>query len=146
MFVFTPWFINLYLVKMKCWSLSSHLVTYFMTLSSVIDAVLNLWDWTICWHIFNKYLVYFENNDSKCTQCSTVDDNTNSCNFFTDSISTCKWSFLWQRDNDSILVIMHDIQACTSGTIIVIFRPTIGIDVLVLLSGYSFLSLLFYDR
>ena len=84
----------------------------------VIDAFLTLWDWMICWHIFNRYLVCFENNDFKCTQCSSVDDNTNSHNFFTDITSTYKGSFLWQMDGVSILVIMYDTQACTSSTVI----------------------------
>ena len=100
----------------------------------------------ICWHIFNKYLVCFENNDSKCTQFSSIDDNKNSLNIFTDSTSICKWYFLWQRDGDSILVITYDIQACTFGIKIVIFRPIIEIDVLVFLSGKFFLSLLLYNR
>ena len=133
-------------------------------------------------------------------QCFSLDDNKNSCNFFTDSTSTCKWSFSWQRDGDSILVIMYDTQACMSGTVVlctdkslsmkldnnrlslfdmlgesvlsmnlwwipqcdklpgiglllmiydcffVIFQPTIGIDVLVFLSGCLLLSLLLYNR
>ena len=111
-------FINLYLVKMECGSLSNYLVTFSRILFSVIDVLLNLRDWMICWHIFNKYLVCFENNDSKCTQCSSVDDNRNNRNFFTDSTSTCNWPFSWQRVDDSILVIMYDTQAYTSGTVI----------------------------
>ena len=38
--------------------------------------------------------------------------------FFTDNTSTCNWPFSWQRVGDSILVIMYDNQACTSGTVI----------------------------
>ena len=110
------WWSVLYLVKMKCGSLSNYLISFFRTLFIVIDAFLNLREWMICWHIFNKYLVGFENNDPKCTHCSSIDDNTNSCNFFTDSISTCKWPFSRHRVGDSILVIMYDIQACTSVT------------------------------
>ena len=103
---------------MKCGSQSNNLCKFFRTLFSVIYAFLNHQDWLICWHIFNKYLIPFENNGSKCTQCTSVDDNKNSRNFFTDRTSTCKWPFLWQRVGDSILVIMYDTQACTSGTII----------------------------
>ena len=47
-----------------------------------------------------------------------IDDNTNSYNFLTDSTSDCKWSFSWQRVGVSILVIMYDTQACTSGIVI----------------------------
>ena len=154
----------------------------------------------IYWHIFNKYLVCFKNNDSKCAQCSSVDGNTNSSIFFTDNTSTCKWPFLWQMIGDSILVIMYDTQACISGTVIshmnkslsmrlynnrlslsgmlgelvfssnlwlnpqcgeqsgidillimcnrlfLIFQPTIGIGVVVFLSGHLFLSLILYNR
>ena len=199
--VLTPSIINLYLVKMNYGSLLNHLATFFRIFFSVIDTFLNLLDWIICWHIFHKYHICFENNGSKCTQCSFVDDNKNSCNFFTDITSTCKWPFSRQRVGDSILLIMYDTQACTSVIVIsrmnkslsmrlyynhlslslydmlvesvlslnlwwiprcdklpgivillmmcdwffVIFQPTIGIDVLVFLSGYSFLSLLLYN-
>ena len=103
---------------MKCGSILNHLVIFFRTFFSVIDAFLNLRNWMICWHIFNKYLVCFENNNFKRTQCSSVDDNKKSRNFFTDSTSTWKWPFSWQRDGNFILVIMYDTQACTSGTVI----------------------------
>ena len=41
---------------------------------------------------------------------------------------------------------MYDTQVCTPGTVIMIFQPTIGIDVLVFLSEYLFLSLLLYNK
>ena len=110
---------------MKCGSLSNHLVTIFRTLFRVIYAFLNLRDWMICWHIFNRYLVCFKNNDTKCTQCSSIDDNTDRCNFFIDSTSTCKWPFLWQMDGDSILVIIYDTQACTFGTVILFMNNSL---------------------
>ena len=56
------WWSVVYLVKMKCESLSNHLVTFFGTLFSVIDAFLILRDWMICWHISDMYLVCFKNN------------------------------------------------------------------------------------
>ena len=150
--------------------------------------------------IFNKYLVCFWNNDSKCVHRFSVDDNTNNRIFFTTNTSTCKCSFLWQMVGDSILVIMYDTKACTSGAVIsrmnkilsirlsnnhlslsdmlgesafnlnlwlnpkcgkqpgidislmmcdcffVIFQQTIGMDVLVSMSGYLFLSSLLYNR
>ena len=185
---------------MICVSLLNHTVMFFRTLFSVIDISLNLRDWMICWDIFNKYLVCFENNDSKCAYWSSVDNNTDNRIFFTNNTSTYKCPFLWQRVGDSILVIMYDTQACTSGAVIsrmnkslsirlysnhlslsdmlgesvfssklwlnpqcgkqpgidislmmcncffMIFQPTIGIDVLVFMSEYLFLSLLLHNR
>ena len=77
----------------------------------------------ICWYNFNKYLVCFEHDVSKCAHCSSVDDNTNSCICFTDNTSTCKW----QRVGNSILVIMYDIQACTSGAEIAHMNKSLSI-------------------
>ena len=110
---------------MESGSLSNHLVIFFRTFFKVTDAFLNLPDWMICWHIFNRYLVFFENNDSECTQYSSLDDNTNSRNFFIDSTSNCNMSFSWQMDGDSILVIMYDTQACMSGTVILFMNKSL---------------------
>ena len=71
------WWSVVYLVKMKCRSQLNPLLIFFRILFSVIDAFLNLWDWIICWHIFNKFSICFENNNFKCTQCCSVDGNTN---------------------------------------------------------------------
>ena len=117
MFVCSWWSV-MCLVKMICWSLSKHLVTFLRSLFSVIDTFLNLCDWMICWVIFNKYLVCFKNNGSKYTHWFSVDDNTNNHIFFTNNTSTFKCPFSWQMVGNSILVIMYDTQSCTFGAVI----------------------------
>ena len=83
---------------------------------------LDLPDWMICWYIFNRYLLCFESNDFKCTRYFSLDDNMNSCIFFTDIIPNYNRMFSWQMDGNSILVIMYDTQACTSGTVILLMN------------------------
>ena len=99
------------------------MVVFFRTYFRVTYAFLKFPDWIICWHIFNRYLICFESNDFKCTGCSSLDDNMNSHNLCTDITSDCNRLFLWQMDDDFILVIMYDTQACTFGTVI-LFKYT----------------------
>ena len=112
---------------MICGSLSNHLATFLRTLFSAIDTFLDFRDWKICWVIFNKYLVCFENNDSKCVNWSFVDDNMNNRIFFTNKTSTSKCLFLWQMIGDSVLVIIYDTHACTSGAVISRMNKSVSI-------------------
>ena len=110
---------------MKFGSLQIHSVVFFRTCLRVIDVFLYLPDWMICWYIFNRHLVCIKSNNFKCTRCSSLDDNTNSHNFFTDITSDGNRLFSWQMDGDSILVIMYDTQACTFGMVILFLNKSL---------------------
>ena len=93
----TPWFINLYIIKMKLGTLIDHAVVFFITVFRAIDVFLNLLYWTICSYVFSIYFVYFESNDSKYTRCSSLDDNTNSCKFCIGNTSAIVMSHFYDR-------------------------------------------------